>query len=191
MSAGEWKGTVKKAFTPAAFITYVHDLQWVKWRPSFTVVHNTGIPTFNDWHRVDGMVRMRGLERYYRDEQHWSGGPHLFIDDLVIWAFTPLTVPGVHSPSWNNVSLGVEMVGDYNLEPLNDGVYQNTASALATLHDALGLDPATLKFHKEDPRTTHKGCPGTNVSKTAMIALIRKKLLVRHGGEHLADRITT
>jgi hypothetical protein len=185
-----WKGIVGKAFTPVGFIAYVHDLQWVKWRPSFIVLHNTAIPTFADWHKVDGITRMRALERYYRDEQHWSGGPHLFIDDRVIWAFTPLTVPGVHAPSWNSMSIGVEMVGDYDHEPLSDSVRHNTASALATLHEALGLDPATLRFHKEDPLTTHRGCPGKAVVKEEMIALVQQKLYVRHdGGEHLPERV--
>ena len=37
--------------------------------------------------------------------------------------------------------------------------------ALAGLHRLAGLDPATLRLHKEDPKTTHKFCPGKNISK--------------------------
>jgi antitoxin (DNA-binding transcriptional repressor) of toxin-antitoxin stability system len=33
-------------------------------------------------------------------------------------------------------------------------------AALAVLHSAIGLDSHTLRFHREDPQTTHKGCPG-------------------------------
>jgi hypothetical protein len=92
----------------------------------------------------------------------------LFVADDLIWAFTPLTVSGVHSPSWNNVAWGVEMVGDYAVEPFGDAVRNNAVSALATLHALCGLDPNSLRLHKEDPETTHD-CPGKNVSKDAMI----------------------
>lgn len=61
---------------------------------------------------------MQNLQSYYRDTMKWSGGPHLFVADDLVWAFTPLTVPGVHSPSWNNVSWGVELVGDYSTEQI-------------------------------------------------------------------------
>lgn len=183
-----WKGIIGQYFSPAGFIEYVGNLAFATWRPSFVVVHNTAIPTLADWHKVPGHVRMKGLERYYRDEQHWSGGPHLFVADDVIWVFTPLTVPGVHAPSWNPISWGVEMVGDYDHEPLSASVFANTASALATLHDAIGLDPQTIRFHKEDPKTTHRGCPGRAVVKADLLALVREKLEARHGGEHLPAR---
>jgi hypothetical protein len=185
-----WKGIVGKPFTPADFITYVAGITFNQWRPSFVVVHNTGIPTFADWHRVSGERRMQALQSYYRDDQGWSGGPHLFVADDVIWVFTPLWLPGVHSPSWNAISWGVEMVGDYETEPLGAALYQNTASALATLHDALGIDPGTIRFHKEDPETTHRSCPGRAVIKPDLIAFVRQKLAVRHGGEHLPTRLS-
>jgi len=58
-------------------------------------------------------------------------------------------------------------------------VAANTVFALATLHTALSLDPQTLRFHKEDPRTTHD-CPGKNVDKANMIARIEAAM----GGDH-------
>lgn len=184
-----WRGWDGRGMTPAAFMNYVKTLHFTQWRPHFVVCHNTGVPTFADWHKARGNARMAGLASYYRDDMGWSGGPHLFVADDVIWLGTPLTQPGVHSPSWNAVSWGVELVGDYDREPVPPALFQNAASALATLHDALGLDPATLKFHKEDPRTTHTACPGHNLVKADLIALIEEKLAVRHAGEHLPTRV--
>jgi len=43
-------------------------------------------------------LQMENFVKYYRDKHKWSAGPHLFIDDKMIWVFTPLTVSGVHSP---------------------------------------------------------------------------------------------
>lgn len=184
-----WKGWIGGAFTPTDFIEYVAGIRWVQWRPSFVVVHNTENPTFAAWHTQPGSRWMQGFINYYRDDQKWSGGPHLFVADDVIWVGTPLTLPGVHSPSWNPFSLGVEVIGDYNREPLSADVAQNAASALATIHDALGIDPGTIRFHKEDPETTHTGCPGRNLVKTDLIAAVRAKLAARHAGEHVPARI--
>ncbi|MBX6363990.1 MAG: N-acetylmuramoyl-L-alanine amidase [Gemmatimonadetes bacterium] len=182
-----WKGVVGRGFTAEEFDRYVRSLTFPAWRPRFVVVHNTQVPMLAEWHRVPPERRMLGFVTYYRDEQRWSGGPHLFIADDRIWVFTPLTVPGVHSPSWNAVSLGVELVGDYDHEPMSPDVWSNAVQALATLHDALGLDPGTLRFHKEDPKTTHTFCPGRAVDKAALIAAIRAEM-ASDAGEHLPAR---
>jgi len=134
--------------------------------------------------------RLAGLESYYRDDQKWSAGPHLFIADDEIWTFTPLTTSGIHSPSWNNISWGVEIVGDYDNELFRSDVRDNVISALTTLHAAIGLDPLTLKFHKEDPKTTHTYCPGARVSKPDIVTALQRALFVETG-EHLQDRAIT
>jgi hypothetical protein len=184
---GQWKGIIAKGFTAAEFEDYVRTLRFDQWRPQFVVVHNTGDPTFAEWHSVPPEERLSGLQSYYRDDQEWSAGPHLFVADDKIWVFTPLTTPGVHSPSWNHVSWGVEIVGDYDREVFRSDVRANVISALTTLHEAIGLDPLTLKLHKEDPRTTHTYCPGSHISKNDIVSAIQHALFVETG-EHLQDR---
>lgn len=181
--ASPWKGIVGKGFKPQDFEAYVGSLMFSAWRPQFVVLHNTAAPTLAQWHSISGEQRMRNLSDFYQNVQKWSAGPHLFVADDLIWAFTPLIVPGVHSPSWNSIAWGVEMVGDYNAEPFSDAVRDNVVSALTTLHAALGLDPASLKLHKEDPKTTHD-CPGRNVSKADIIQRVQDALAVRAQGEH-------
>ena len=178
-----WKGIVGKGFTADEFPAYVASLSFTAWRPSFVVLHNTASPTFAQWHSVSGSTRMTNLESFYRDTQKWSGGPHLFIADDLIWAFTPLTVPGVHSPSWNNVAWGVELVGDYATETMDPNLQQNAIVALATLHGALGLHPSTLRLHREDPLTTHI-CPGSSVSKADFISQVTAEVGDMFPGEH-------
>jgi hypothetical protein len=185
---GKWKGIVGKGFTPAEFEEYVRSLKFDSWRPQFVVLHNTGDPTFAEWHAVPTERRLKGLESYYRDDQQWSAGPHLFVADDKIWAFTPLTTRGVHSPSWNNVSWGVEIVGDYDHEIFRTDVRDNVIAALTTLHMAVGLDPQSLRLHKEDPKTTHKYCPGTRVSKSDIVNAVERALFIETAGEHLPDR---
>ncbi len=181
---GSWKGIVGKGFTPSAFDDYVHTLSFPVWRPQFVVLHNTAMPKLSQWHSVSGQQRMANLENFYKNQQNWSAGPHLFIADDLIWAFTPLNVQGVHSPSWNSRAWGVEMVGDYTAEPFSPAVRENVISALTSMHSLLGLDPNLLKLHKEDPATTHKDCPGSNVSKADIIQAILSRLASSHSGEH-------
>jgi peptidoglycan hydrolase-like protein with peptidoglycan-binding domain len=186
----QWKGIVGKGFSPLEFQAYVNQLTFGAWRPSFVVLHNTSEPRLSQWHSTPGEQRMLNLQDYYKNTEHWSAGPHLFVADDKIWVFTPLTVSGVHSPSWNAFSWGVEMVGEYEEEAFSPAVRENTIDALATLHAAIGLDPASLRFHKEDPLTTHKECPGKNVSKPDIIQGLTARLASLHGGEHAADDLT-
>jgi hypothetical protein len=186
-----WKGIVGEAHNPEEFEKYCHKLEWTQWRPSFIVLHNTQIPSLAQ--RPNGLNEnhIKLLEKYYRDDQKWSAGPHLFVDDKKIWVFTPLTMSGVHSPSWNKIALGVEMLGDYETESFDSGrglqVRLNAVAAMATLCAVLGLDPGTIRLHREDPGTTHK-CPGQNVRKLEIIQQVADLIQARHGGDHPADQ---
>lgn len=171
-----WKGIVGRGFTAAEFQKYVSTVRLEGWRPEFAVVHNTQTPTLSEWHQKSGEEHMQDLTAYYRDKMHWSAGPHLFIADDLIWVYTPLNTAGVHSPSWNAISWGVELVGDYDLEPLSEGTRENAVTALACLHGLAGLDPQTLRIHKEDPKTTHTYCPGKNIVKADFIRWISERL---------------
>jgi hypothetical protein len=182
-----WKGIVGKNFVADSFDNYCHNLSWTAWRPSFIVLHNTAIPSLAQC--PDGITQKRiaNLEAFYRDDQGWKAGPHLFIDDQQIWVFTPLTLSGTHSPSWNKVALGIEMLGDFEKEPFSSGrgleVRKNAVSAIATLSAILGLDPQTMRLHREDPLTTH-ACPGKNVRKLEVIQEVQDLMVARHAGEH-------
>jgi len=56
-------------------------------------------------------------------------------------------------------------------------------AALATLSAILGLDPQTLRLHREDPLTTH-ACPGKNVRKLEVIQEAQDLIVSRPAGEH-------
>jgi hypothetical protein len=183
----KWKGIVAKSFSPAAFDTYCHSLSWTKWRPSFIALHNTASPSLAQRPSGLTLTHIRNLEAFYRDEKGWSAGPHLFVDDLQIWEFTSLTVSGVHSPSWNAIALGIEMLGDFDSESFSSGrglkVRRNSVAAMVSLSGVLGLDPEGMRLHREDPETTHK-CPGKNVKKLEVIQEVQAGLASSHAGEH-------
>jgi hypothetical protein len=183
-----WKGIIGRSFDQASFDAYCHTLSWPSWRPSFIALHNTSSPSLAQ--RPDGLTaqHIQNLQTFFRDTQKWSAGPHLFIDDKQIWVFTPLTVSGVHSPSWNKLAIGIEMLGNYETEDFNSGrgllVQHNAVAAVASLSAVLGIDPWTMRLHKEDPATTHKTCPGRTVDKLVFKTAVKKLMQERHGEDH-------
>lgn len=186
-----WAGIVNRAFSAKTIGPYLRTLP----RPAFVkfiVVHNTGAPSLATYRGyanrptpVSDSQWLRNLEGFYRDKQHWSAGPHWFVtpNDNGLLAFTSSTVRGTHSPSWNGMSLGVEMVGDYQSEPFDPDVQRNAIALLAELHIWLGLSPDTIRFHHEDPETTHKDCPGKNVVKPVLIAAVKAKIKEMQGDD--------
>jgi len=194
-----WRGIVGRSFSPDEFEAYVESLKFGIWRPRFVVVHNTSAPdlkTWNNWQirtkPVTDEQWAQNLVGYYRDQQHWSAGPHLFVTPRGILVFSPLTGPGTHAPSWNSVSWGVETVGEFEREAFSGSIKTNLIAALAILHAAAGLqlEPYSrgvrgLHFHKEDPKTTHKSCPGKNMIKSELIKAVQSEIIHRHpGGGH-------
>jgi hypothetical protein len=196
-----WAGIVGAPFDAETFDAYCRSLTWGDWRPQFIALHNTYRPTLAQ--RPSGFTKqhINNLVGWYRDEQidpgtgkqlkgAWKAGPHLFVDDRQIWAFTPLTLQGRHSPSWNNIAIGVEMLGDYEVDEFETGrgqqVRRNTVAAMATLCEVLDLKPEEIRLHKEDTQTDHKKCPGKNVDKGAVIADIKALMEARRGRPNIA-----
>lgn len=201
---------VKRAFKQEDFRQYVSSLTWPSWRPSRIVWHNTAAPSLAQWIRsadadraaglIPGSTRIANLESFFRFDNHWSGCPHLFVANDAIWVMNPLTSPGVHSPSFNNTSIGIECVGDFDMEDDDSGeglkVKNNLILATAVLCAALGIEPTfgqtdkprrriiggTIFIHKDDWATTHD-CPGIDLArdKNAMISAVCELM---EGGEH-------
>lgn len=175
------------------------------WRPRFVVVHNTSAPDlamyaghWNRPHPITDEQWMQNLVGFYRDTQHWSAGPHLFVTPRSICAFTPLNHPGVHSPSWNSVSWGIETVGEFERDSFDGPIRDNLVAALGILHAKAGLQLMPyqtgvrgLHFHKEDPRTTHKSCPGRNMVKPDLIQRVSQYIMSMHQGDHSPTGVTT
>lgn len=164
------------------------DLSWVQ----FLVVHNTGAPSMAQHEATkdsnkDGQNeddRMRNAKPGYAK---WQGrGPHFWVfktdptEDKDYGLGTPLPNKGVHSPSWNTTSIGVEMVADFDgtddpHSPAGANVVDNTAYLFATLLAKLGkvANGNTIRLHKEDKKTTHD-CPGKLFKKDEFIAKVQK-----------------
>lgn len=182
-----WNDFIGRAMTRAQFAAYVASLTWSAWKPIGIVLHNTAAPTLAQWAEIGPAheARIRNLKNYYQNQQHWHGGPHLFVSRDFINVFDGLLEPGTHSPSFNRTHFGIEMVGDFDRELFNSGdgakVRDNAVFAMAVLCLKHGFNPDTaIKLHKEDPRTTH-ACPGKYVVKADVIARVKAEMLRQSG----------
>lgn len=191
---------VGKFVDVSGFSTHVAALQFTGWKPSFIVVHNTSSPSLANYAEWRANPEKHGhwipeqwlqnLRGYYSD-LGWNSGPHAFVTPDGIGLFTPFTQHGTHSPAWNSITWGVETVGEFETESFDNGVRDNLISVLGILHARIGLNPADYKFgvrgihfHKEDPVTTHKTCPGKHMVKTDLVAAVVAYMQNDHPGDH-------
>lgn len=158
---------------------------WAKkfngWTPNFPVVHNTSVPDlklYNEWMATKKLTPLqwaRNLVSFYSGKG-WQGCPHIFVAPNAIIALNSLVHPGIHTPSWNNFSWGIETVGEFEREKFDDEIKENLIAVLGILCSRIGMNPSDYKlgvrglhYHKEDKATTHKTCPGKNMVKSTLI----------------------
>lgn len=158
----------------------------------FITLHNTSAPTLAQWAgnraRYSAIELCRNMESYWKS-LHWHTGPHYLVTpelDAPIFELSDPSAPGVHASCFNSRSIGIEMVGEYDVEAFDGGagaiVRDATITLLAALHNALALTPLPyqydvrgLHFHK-DCVADHHDCPGKNVVRTDLIPLIEAKM---------------
>jgi hypothetical protein len=166
-----------RCMTIEQFEAHVKALKWPNGKPTQVYLHHTWKPTVADW---QGKPTVLGMKAYYERQlwqdskgkwhEGWSAGPHLFIAPDGIWLFTPLNEDGVHAAGHNHRTIGIEMVGDYDLIPPMGNILTQSIAAMGVLFTALGLNPMGLMFHRD---VSTKTCPGTAVKKTWVIELVQ------------------
>lgn len=163
-------------FDAQTFKEHLDSLPSLRWAKGVTI-HHTAYPDLSMRPKGWTLQHMRNLADYYGIRNGWSAGPHLFTDEDQIWGLSPLTERGVHAVSFNANYIGIEALGNYDIEDPHTGrgqqVWRMTAVATALLLIKLGLpaDSSTIKFHRDDPKTS-KSCPGKNVGKGGFITTV-------------------
>lgn len=194
---------LKLGFDAAGFAAYCKKIGKVDWQPQGIVYHNTFMPTLGMVQDYLAGTNVNGknskklrltpsqlIDNWWQSyiNQGWFGGPHIFIFPKAIYVANPLTKHGTHSPSFNDFSatnktkrpyFGIEICGNYDAEKLSSEMQELAASAGASLLELAKrqANADTVKFHGEDPLTTHKHCPGKNIgTKTQWIGLVSAKM---------------
>lgn len=157
---------------------YLKNLEKPGWCRAVTL-HHTGAPDLSCRPKGFKMQHIYNLKDFYQNQKRWSAGPHLFVDDDEIFGLSNLLKRGVHAVSFNSFAIGIEVLGNYDVEDPGSGrglqCWTTAASATKALLHWLNLpvNTETVLFHREDP-TTKKMCPGKKVSKEWLLDLIDK-----------------
>jgi N-acetylmuramoyl-L-alanine amidase len=194
-----WPKFDGKPYTRDQLAARINGCDFSKWRhkdgslgkPAFITLHNTSMPDIKQWQLWSPEKRQQyilNMQPYY-EKMGWRGGPHFFVtpqDDICAFGFNNLMSAGTHASCFNNVSIGIEMVGEFNREAFESGpgakVADNAIYLMALLHNKIGLTPKPyaynkrgLHFHIECKADNHD-CPGRFVRKPDIVARVHAKM---------------
>lgn len=145
------------------FQDYVTGFDFGPKLPNKLVVHHTWRPTKEGW---AGERSIQGLKTYY-EGKGWPAGPHLFVAEDGIWLFSSMRQDGIHAGSLNTLSVGIEVVGDYDLIQWEGQTKYNTLGVIKVLSDKLGIQRNQIFFHRD---VSSKSCPGNAITKEWLFA---------------------
>jgi len=194
-----WPNFDGKPYTRAELAAHINACDFSTWKhkngsrgkPAFITLHNTSIPTIRVWLSWSPAKRQQyiaNMQPYY-EKMGWLGGPHFFVppqDDICAFGFNDLMAAGTHASCFNNVSIGIEMVGEFDREAFDSGpgaqVADNAIYLMALLHNKIGITPSPyiynvrgLHFHVEC-KADHHDCPGQFVHKPDVVARVSAKM---------------
>ncbi len=128
------------------------------------ILHHTWQPTAAQYH---GLSTWSAIRRYHMEARGWSDiGYHLGIGpDGTFWILRPLAKSGAHTLNHNAHSVGVCLVGNFDVEdPWANGL-GTACLCLAACCEAYNLGPHNIHFHRE---FADKTCPGTRIDLTSV-----------------------
>ncbi len=149
------------------FQNYVHDFNFGPKLPDKLVIHHTWRPTKVQW---QGKRTMLGLKRFY-EGKGWKAGPHLFVAEDGLWLFSPMNHDGVHAGKLNRLSIGIEVVGDYDRELWSGNTKNLALGGIKCLMSRLAIGGPNLFFHRD---VSPKTCPGKAITKEWLFGELKK-----------------
>jgi hypothetical protein len=172
-------------WTPKSLEKYLTTIEKPSWCRAITL-HHTASPSLADRPNGFFIQHIHNLQHYYQNEQkeHWSAGPHLFIDEDQVYGMCDLRKKGIHAVSFNSTAIGIEVLGDYDNEESHVGrglkCWTTASDTTRVLLKWLDLDANddTVLFHRDDP-TTRKSCPGRKVKKDWLLSLISQPVITK------------
>jgi hypothetical protein len=171
---GQTLPIVGVGFSAEDFARYLTGLRddGMSWSPTGVTIHHTASPSLAMRPNGFETQHMRNLRSWYLS-LGWSRGPHLFVDDHLIWVFSPLTARGVHAVSFNATHFGIEMLGNFDSEDPLSGrgarVLDLSRRATAALCERFEISTGRINGHRDDPKSS-KTCPGRKVNLDAFRA---------------------
>lgn len=142
--------------TPEDFNAYLLTLLPPSWF-KIIITHHTYIPNENTW---NGLITMKGMLKYYKGKG-WDRFPHLFIAPDGIWQMNKITETGIHANAANPKSIGIEVVGNYDI-----GIWQDPIKTWAFKTHAYLAKWGKIPLMNIQPHRQYnplKTCPGRRI----------------------------
>ncbi len=165
-----------QCWTPAEFLAALGAFGWARrvWRVD---MHHTFIPDHARWREIGsgscvvGMCRSHVGERGFADiAQHVSIMPDGTIWSGRDWNMTPASI----GFGMNRGVFMFEAIGNFDIgcDRLEGAQFGSVLAVIRAVQVRFDLPPQALLFHREVPQT-EKSCPGTSVSKAAILSAVR------------------
>lgn len=123
------------------------------------VLHHTWSPTAAQY---KGQATWEGIRDYHVGQRGWSDiGYHYGVGpEGSVWRLRPVTRSGAHVLSRNRHTVGVVLLGNYDVEdPMANGL-PVAAQVVRVLVERFKLKAEHIRFHRE---FQDKTCPGTKI----------------------------
>jgi Putative peptidoglycan binding domain/N-acetylmuramoyl-L-alanine amidase len=175
--------------------TMIHSVEIGAWIPKFATLHNTGVPSLKQYlgYGPTAQAQFAANQASYERGLGWHPGVHFFCCPAYVWNVCDLRADGVSVSCWNHETIGIEMVGDYEVggddfaSGFGKSVRDNAVWTLACLHEKFGWEPETIRFHREC-RADHHSCPGSKVDKAAIIEAVKSRIATLSSNPLIAAR---
>ena len=179
--------TVVPAPVPQVSVSAIARSSWAKGNPiprnmnkmlpvRYIAVHHDGMTAFKSTSRGAASSRLETIRKSHlrRDGGRWGDiGYHFAIDPAGrVWEARPLSWQGAHVRAKNEGNIGVVMLGNYELQPVNRAQLASLQSTLKQLMDKYNVPVSRVKTHQEWAATA---CPGESVQR-AMNQMRRSSL---------------
>jgi hypothetical protein len=158
---------VNRCLNLEEFKTYVSEYYFGSEPADKLVIHHTWEPTAKKWR---GQRTIEGLKKYY-EGKGWSAGPHLFIYRDDIWLFSPMRQDGIHARSLNHLSIGIEVVGNYDYCKWKGKTKSTALGVIRILMDQLKIPEKEIYFHRD---VSPKTCPGKMITREWLLDELKK-----------------
>lgn len=136
------------------------------------VLHHTWSPSAAQY---AGQATWDGIRRYHMAQRGWSDiGYHFGVGpDGSLWRLRPVNLSGAHVLNRNLHTVGVAIVGNFDVEdPMTHGL-PAAAKVVAKLLQRFRLGPAAVRFHRE---FQDKTCPGTRVNQEVFRKMVKAEM---------------
>lgn len=146
-----------KLLTRKEFLALLEKLPTRKWKG--VVLHHTFKPDYSSWKKLhDHEFWWVSIDAYHRGKGWKKIGYHwLIFPDGLIAVGRSMTEVGAHTKGKNTSTVGVCLLGNFDVDEMNANQYISAWFVLTALLVKLSLPPDALFFHRN---FADKTCPG-------------------------------